>query len=177
MISSVLSNLNENLARIGGNFMGLAQTVYRKDKIMPGIVNELGEIKYAGIDDIVKLTAYHRINSAQTTQLKNGKGDAEGDLQSTFQMSLFVYWDIRRLKLMQDELLLLLYANFLTEIKGFKDIKRLTISIGQANFSSQDIFAVEFRGGEFKIPEYLSVMKLDYSIQIIVNPDCLPACP
>lgn len=183
MISEVLDLINEQLMGINPaeKIYGQAQTVHRisgsETDELPGIIGADGEIKYVGIDDVESIIIYHKLNAGSIIQQNNGRGDTVGDLQDTFSLSLITYWDRKKIKLMPDQMLLLIQARMPQEIRGIKDIKTIRIRPVNINLNTLQIFNTEYRSNIFRLPANIHLIQLNYNIETVFNPDCFRECP
>jgi hypothetical protein len=183
MVNKVIDTLNPLLDGIVTSQIvyGLAETTIRLRGSVrvgfPGVIMANGEVKYVGIDDVKSIIIYHKLNSATTTALNNGKGDNPGDLVNAYSMSLLVYWDRRKLNLYPDELFQIIQARWPQVIMGIPDTKVVRIRISNSNMNSLQVFSQEYSYEDQKIPENVQLMQVNYTTEITFNPACITACP
>jgi hypothetical protein len=183
MVNEVINILNEQITDLvtGQAVYGLAQTVLRKQgterEMLPCIVSPDGEGKYVGIDDVKSLITYHKLNSATSTQIANGKGDNPGDISNTYTLSLLIYWDRKRFNKQPDELLMLIQARWPQVILNMPDTKSVGIRITNSIMNSQQIYSQEYQLENPNLPANIHLMQINYNIEIKFNPACVEACP
>ena len=183
MIVEILDLINDQLKGIdpAEKVYGQAQTVIRisgsEQDELPGLIGADGEIKYVGIDDVESIIIYHKVNSVSIIQQNNGRGDAVGDMQDTFSLSLIAYWDRKKIKFLPDQLLLMLQARLPQEVRGITDIKTVRIRPVNTILNTLQIFNTEYRGNSFKLPANIHLIQLNYNIETVFNPDCFRKCP
>lgn len=183
MVEEVISILNDSLKGLIPDqaLYGIAQSVYRivgtERETLPCVVSKDGEGKYVGIDDIKSIIGYHKMNTVSTTTLANGRGDNHGDLTNTFGLGFYLFWSRVRFNKMPDEFLMLVQSRWPVIIKGMPDIKIAKVKIGNTNTNTLQIYSQEYTEPSPKLPANVSLMQINYSIELTFNPDCLPGCP
>lgn len=183
MVNEIIDILNESLAGLTTSqvMYGVAQSMERTQgterEILPCIVDRTGEGKYVGIDDVKTIIGYHKLNSATSVQVNNGKGDNPGDLTNTYSLSMILYWDRRRFNQLSDDLLMLIQSRWPILVLNMPDTKVVRIRLGNAIFNSLQIYAQEYALENPKLPPYASLAQFNYTIEITFNPACIKACP
>lgn len=183
-LRSFLNKINGNITGIlpDTKVFGLAQSIVRTagegNETLPGIVGKDGEIEYVGIDDINAVRIYHKVNSVTSSRVatRQGFGDELNDIVNVYLMSMVVWIDHKRTKLHPEDLFLFLQANIPDEIKS-DPYKRILLSVTSVNFNSRAVFAAEYAGIDFKLPENKSLFQLNYNIESTFSKNCFVKCP
>lgn len=182
MISRIIEHINGGFKGIiqGEQYYGLAQTVMRiqgtEREGLPGIVGSNGEVRYVGFDDVHPIIVYHKLNNVATARVANGKGDKLGDMQYIYQLAMYVYWDRKKIGLQPDELMMLLQGRYPNAIQSEMDIKSITMRLTGMNANTSQLITQEYQGSAFIPAPEKSFMQINYSVDIIFNPACLPVC-
>lgn len=183
MVEQIISILNESLKGFTSDqdLYGLAQSVLRvvgsEKELLPCVVGKEGEGEYVGIDDIKSIIGYHKLNTVTSSILTNGRGDNHGDIINTFGMGFFLFWNRARFDKKPDELLMLVQSRWPVIIKGMPDIKIAKVKMGNINTNTLQIYNQEYQEANPKLPPNVSLMQVNYTIELTFNPDCLPGCP
>ncbi len=178
IIEKSLSGIHES-----EKFFGIAETVLRETgsvlERMPGIINSIGEIKYAGIDDIHSVMVYFKNTSATIAGAKNGTGDNYGDFRNVFNLGMYVYWDTQKINMSPDEMLMMMQSRLPNVIRGIKDAKTIALLPLNANTNTYQIYLQEYGSSERMrpLPESKRILQLNFSIEITFNPECFRKCP
>lgn len=186
MIDQIIDLINNNLDGIHENeiVLGIVQKLYRKNSddsvdFIPGIVDDNGDAIYAGIDDINSLIIYHKINSANLSFLQRGGYGDTRDNEDSIVCSCLAIWDIRKIKLQNADMLLLLRSRFPQEIKieNIEGIKRIQIIPNIATLNSKQIFDSEYSFNEtYLLPFYINLIQINYTIFIKYDQQCIDKC-
>jgi len=163
MISSIVHKINEEIAAkiadypclLGMQFFGLAEPVVRSsedEQLFPVIVDFTGEDTAIVVDDDYPAGLYHRLlsksYSAAPTKQQYGNQNvriAEADM-------LLVCWAFRnKIKTTADVLEGLLYSVFDDDIRAV-----------QSSFDRRAVFAGEFSGFPFFLPEDVMLFGMKY---------------
>lgn len=183
MVNGLVQNINNGFIGIiqAEKYYDIAQTVVRvrgsEREALPGVVAPNGEIEYVGFDDAFSMIVYHKLNALTITRITNGRGDNIGDVQYGYQLSMYAYWDRKKLQMMPDELLMLLQARFPNKVLLHADIKSISLRISGMNPNTAQLIAQEYQNPAFTIEANKSFMQINYLADIIFNPACLPTCP
>lgn len=161
---------------------GIAQTFVKgaadkKVKFVPGVVDKDGEIKYVGIDDIFSLITYHKLLSCTTTVVAStGVGDKLNDLKNTYSMSLIAWWNMKKVNMIHDEMLMIFQARIPRMLKVNLLKGPAIIATTSSIMNSLQVFASEYREENVWLPEKMNLLQVNYTIETIFQPDCIPVC-
>lgn len=184
--SAFISAINEQIepllmAFTGFRLFGIAQGMIRKvgdqPQLIPCLVNLDGEGTYVGLDDAAPITIYHKSNSIAIADKPNsGVGDSRANSVNTYQNSLIVFLNRRLTKLLPDEFILVLHANLKDGIKIPK-YKTINIRLQNIILNSQQVFASEYQGFDYRIPPHFSLFAINYQIESVFDKSCFATCP
>lgn len=183
LLRNYISQINKNFSGLipGIKVYGLAQSVIREtssgEELLPGIVDQDGEITYVGLDDEDPVRLYHRLAGLTTGRITGqGYGDNHNDIVNTYQMVIICYINHKRSKLFPEELFLYLQANIPDALK-VEPYKTITIKTGNVIFNSQLVFRAEYAGSDFKLPAEHSLFQINYTIETVFKKNCFEKCP
>lgn len=179
-----IKKLNQDLQGLisGIKVFGIAQPVTRPgegdtEELLPGEVDQDGEITYVGIDDVDPVRIYHRIAGLLVTRATNqGYGEAESDVVNTYQMAMIVYINHKKTKLYPEELFLYLQANIPDAIKS-EPYKNIKVRIANVITNSQVVYRAEYGASTYKLPAEQSLFQVNYTIETRFKKDCFVKCP
>lgn len=162
----------------GTKWLGLAQTITRDGQGMPGVIDDFGEIKYIGVDDVAPIIIYHKSNNL-VTSLKQGVGTGFGDNTGfnvyTFQNQLIAFIDRKKTGITADEFILLLQANLPDKIKK-SPYRQLMVRLQNANISTAQVFTLEYPGAVNKLKPEQQLILINYQIEATFDKACLEKC-
>lgn len=166
-IRNIINDLNSALNAVfkGARFYGAAVSVEREGKVQP-VVNELP----VGFDDVYAMQVYHKINGATITY-KPGFGDQSQTI-NTFSLSLFVFNNEKRTGLKSDEIAMIIQSVFAS--KNILSVRILPTAI---ILNSALIYATEYRGSDYRLSEYQSLIQMNYNVEITFKSGCFDLCP
>lgn len=183
MIARVIDIVNRQFVGIHSEakVYGIAESILRTsgtvNEKLPGIIYANGEIEYVGIDDVSPLIIYHKINSVASVQFTNGVGDARGSIQNTYNAAAFVYWDMARVGIPNDNMLMVVQSNIPLQITGIKDIQLVTLRLSGGIINSYQVFASEYSLPETKLlPQNKMFLQVNYIVEITFKPECFRKC-
>lgn len=166
-ISNIIAELNEALSAVfnASKFYGAATSVERNGRLEPS-VNESA----VAFDDSYSMQVYHKINSIQITS-KAGYGNIEATI-NTFSLSAYIFNNEQKTKLKQEEVAMIIQSVFSSK-------KILSVRIVPVNviLNSAGIFAAEYRGHQYPLSEYFSLMQFNYNVEITFKSGCFDLCP
>ena len=166
-IRSTICQINTALRPVfpGSKFYGVAVSTEREKKVQP--VSDEMPVSY---DDDYSLQAYHKINGIQVTY-KPGVGRDDNTI-NTFAMSMFIFNNDKKTGLKQDEIAMIIQSI----ISG---INISSVSITPISFilNTQAVFAAEYRGHDFRLPESMSLTQMNYNIEVTFKSGCFDLCP
>lgn len=166
-IRSTICQINTALRPVfpGSKFYGVAVSTEREKKVQP--VSDEMPVSY---DDDYSLQAYHKINGIQVTY-KPGVGRDDNTI-NTFAMSMFIFNNDKKTGLKQDEIAMIIQSI----ISG---INISSVSITPISFilNTQTVFAAEYRGNDFRLPESMSLTQMNYNIEVTFKSGCFDLCP
>lgn len=186
-INDVTLSINENLKDVfskypGIVFHGIAETVLKKqgtvEMYMPALFLDSGDYQYVGIDNTFTMIGYHKLNRLSTSfQLNSVKsyGRKEGIYTNNYSLSLFLYYDRKKIKLFPDEVYLKIISALQNgmKIKGFNSV---IARINEVILNSQQVFQKEYKGVDFKLPVEKSILEIGYTVEGTFDKDCLDNC-
>ena len=166
-IRNIISGLNESLALVfnGAKFYGVATSVDKEGKLQP-VVDE----RPVSFDDSYALQLYHKINKISVAY-KPGFGDQNKTI-NTFDLSAYVFNNERLTKLKTDEIAMIIQSSFANQ-----NIQSVRILPSSIILNTAQIFATEYRGVDFRLTEYHSLMQFNYQVEITFKSGCFDLCP
>lgn len=179
MISDVINHINTGLKKVfesvpGVKVYGLAQTMIKDSKFIPALVDHTGEGKYIGIDDGSPVILYHKTNSI-TSIIDKSKavGREVGAIVNTYNQTLIVYLNRKKLKLTPDELFLFIQAKFPDTLQ--KEPFTILVKITNVILSSEQVWASEYKT-LFSLPPEANLFALNYTIEGSFKKGCFDRC-
>lgn len=148
-------------------------------ELFPGVVEKDGEVTDVTIDDTKPVIIYHR-NSGITTQNVTGRqgyGDGKSDLMIAYQMAMIVFVNHKKTKLYPEELFLFLQANIPEGLVVKQPYKSVNIRTTNVILNSRLVFAAEYSGIAFSLPESMSLFQINYVIESTFTKNCFAKCP
>lgn len=183
-LNNLIAQINkpfENFIQ-GIKLYGLAEAVLRVSgtvtETIPGIVENDGEIKYVGPDDLQSMIIYHKaaaLNSRESAVVK-GVGDQPGAIQNLYSLSMFIWLNRKKTKLRPDELFLYVQANIPFKIEVDPYVQVFT-RINSAVLNGQQVFESEFKGVDYKLPAHQSMLQINYTLESTFKARCFEKCP
>lgn len=174
----------------GTKLYGISSPIIRESQksgsnIVPGIINEKGEIVYTSIDDKYPVSAYHKVNAMTYPVDKADDFGKQGDFKtSKADMSLIVFGLSNKIKMLSYELETLLMSGFPEGMGKLNDkavlatwqIKSLSLITTSSDMNARNIFNTEFPGANYFLkPEHI-LFKLNYTIESSFNKTCFATC-
>lgn len=183
-LNKFIEEVNKPLEKIisGIKVYGLAESIARKTgtvtEVFPGVIDNDGEIKYVGIDDLNSVIIYHKANAlgVRNSTQNRGFGDDLNALINAYSLSMIVYMDRKKTKLSADQLFLYIQSNIPSEIK-MSPYKQILIQISTVILNSQAVFDSEYKGSENPLPANHSLMQINYTIESTLQKRCFEKCP
>lgn len=145
---------------------------------IPLYVDYMGEGSFNAIDDRFALCIYHTCNSLEfESKAELEFGDGQDFQTDTANMSVFIYGDRRKLKMIQETIIAIVAsampASYTASAAGFS-------SANISSVSSPNDSLVAWRDQFQNIPYPLSPEKffvqLNYQIQTIIQKSCIEVC-
>jgi len=166
-IRNIITEINAGFAGYLNNavYYGVAQPVEREGKSQP-VVNE----RPVSFDDSYGIMIYHKLNSVNITR-RAGMGRKENTV-NTFAVSAIVFNNERKSVLKTDEIAMIMQSAI--EQLEITSVKILPV---RAILNTQIIFGTEYRGHTYSLPEYASLMQLDYTVEVTFKAGCFDLCP
>lgn len=180
MISHVIAEINKGLTKLfetvaGAKVYGLAQTMLKDGKYIPALVDNSGEGKYIGIDDVSPVITYHKLNSITSALNKtNSYGDTPGIITNTHNNTIIVYLNRKRLKILPDELFLFIQAR-IPDSAQLEPFKSISIKITNVILSSEQVWAMEYKR-DFTLPPEANLFAVNYTIESSFKKGCFDKC-
>lgn len=185
MIEQFIYSINNQLrdlleewpgAALHGRAESITRTAGSEQETLPCLVGKNGELTYIGIDDVHPLIAYHKVNVIAPQVRTTGYGDRLGDQVNTYQNSLIIYFDRKRIGLIPEDLILYIQSNFPEKIT-LEPFKNIIIRFTGAVLNARVVFNEEYEGASFFLPAEKSFFKINYSIESVFTKDCFKKCP
>lgn len=184
-LPAFISAINDHLAGSlpagkGCRLYGLGQSILRKigseEQLMPCVMDNNGEYKYIGVDDLDTVALYHKCTSV-STQVKatNAVGDELGDLVDTYTNSIVIYLDRTKARISEYDLLLHIQSNMPTGFKA-QPYKNNIVRLTGANMNSRAIFEREYKGTTTALPAEKVLFEINYTIESIFKKNCFDKC-
>ncbi len=166
-IRNIVTLLNQALEATfkGGRYYGVAISVEREGKTQPS-VNE----KSVSFDDDFALTFYHKINGVSISYQK-GYGDQNKTI-NTFSLSAYVFNNEKRSGLKTDEIAMIIQSVFANQ-----NILSVRILPSSVILNTRQIFETEYRGVQYSLSEYMSLLQFNYAVEITFKSGCFDLCP
>lgn len=177
-IRNIISIINTSLAGIfkGSKLYGVAVLVEREGRGKP-VVDE----QPVGYDDSYAMQMYHRLTGPITITYQPGYGDTTNTVNA-FQVSAFVFNNEKITKLKTDEI-----AMVIQSVLQVLNIDKAVLTASKTNYvrvlptqiilNSQQIFATEYRGVDYALNEYQSLLQINYTVEISFKGICFDLCP
>lgn len=153
-----------------------------KLEIFPSYVNENGEGVYVGPDDDYDVIIYHRINSIQTGRGRVQESFGDDNLKDTHvvRIGMVVFGMRDSLKLSNDEMAVLLHANFPDAVTK-EMLKELSfsasnINVKDINLNDMQVFMEEFQNVQFFLKPEQFLLKMNYTIESAFLKRCFKKC-
>jgi hypothetical protein len=183
-LNSFIDVINEPLKTFvsGVKVYGIAEPIARKRgsviEVLPGVIDNNGEIVYVGPDDLESVIIYHKANALGTKVATGIKsyGNEPPPFVNAYSMSMIVYLDRGKIKMRPEELFLFIQANMPYEIKQEPYLKILTL-INTVILNTQTVYDNEFKGFENPLPANHSLMQINYTIESTFRVKCFEKCP
>lgn len=185
MNSVFIHEINEGLKDLFKSFKnakvyGLAQSVIRKqgtrEDLLPCVISKDGESTYIGIDDVYSIIAYHKTSSMSFKLVGSPSGDSIGDIQNTYQNTLYVYLDTKKTKLLPEELILYIQANF-PDWLIIKPYLTVRTSFTNVILNTQVVYASEYKVTDSKLSAHQHLFAINYNIESTHKKGCFDKCP
>ena len=166
-IRNIISQINNTLNGIfkGSKIYGVATLVEREGKSQP-VVDSL-PVSY---DDSYALQMYHRLQGVAISY-EPGYGNTK-TTTNTFQISAVVFNNEKITKIKTDEIALIIQS-----VLSGLNIHSVEILPTQIILNSQQIFSTEYRGVNYALNEYQSLMQINYTVEITFKGVCFNLCP
>jgi hypothetical protein len=148
-------------------FFGLAEPVIRRvsgDEVFPVVVDFDGEDTEVFADDDFPVGIYHRLISKTYSEPKIKHQYGEQAVQQAVADMILICWVFRnRVRATADVIESLIYSSFQKEIKA-----------GTSSFDRRAVFAGEFSGLPFFLPEDVMLFSMKYRFMYpITDRDCM----
>ncbi len=166
-IRNIVSTINGVLNNVfkASMLYGVATPAEREGKLQP-VVSE----RPVTFDDSYALQLYHKVNGVNITY-RPGFGDANKTID-TFNMSAIVFNNEKRTGLKSDEIAMIMQS-------VLSNLNILSVKILPANIilNTRQIFEAEYRGNDFPLSEYHSLIQINYSVEVTFKSGCFDLCP
>lgn len=166
---------NEKIAPLiaGLKTYGIAKTAIKDTGLMPYI-----DEKYIGVDDTYEAQIYHKqltINS--TTIARSGYGDSDADLQNTYGMAMFVYFNEKKCGIRADELYTYIQSVITGVLKadGYKSIR---VNVLNAILNDSQVWSQEYGKTPYRLAGPQRLVQINYTIVMVFEKSCItiPQC-
>lgn len=182
-LGNFISTINDNLRTIthGAKFYGISRSISRGTQTLPGFVNKSGEIEYVGLDDKFPVIGYHKLTGITTDRLlpnsKTSYGDDYSDTRNSYGLSLFIYLDQKMTGIAPEDYFLIIQSALPDSVGLFTNYKTVLMRFNNVILNTEQIFAAEYKGTEFKIPAEKHLFQLNYTIESTFKKGCFDKCP
>lgn len=173
-IHDIIKVVNDSLKGLVDDavWQGVASNVKRKDVSQPEI-NE----KYAGIDDVHPLVAYHKLISLNSSVIaRSGYGDSAGYIKNAYSLALVVFVNRGKCKLYQDQVLLAIQAN-LPDLIDAPPYKSVQVIMGRVDLDSETVYGQEYTNARYKLGTDQYLFRINYTIETTFKKGCFHRCP
>lgn len=173
MLQSIVKWINEQLCQLNkdGKLYLIAKSAVKDDKTMPYV-----EGSYIGIDDTYPIQIYHKQLGMSTITIGNsGYGDSVGDLQTTHQMALIVFFNEVKCRLKPEDLYEQVLAK-LTGILKLEGYKYVRINVQNAILDDQRVYAQEYGQTNYRLGEFQRLIQINYQVLFVFDKNCISNC-
>lgn len=152
---------------------GIAKTAAKDNAIMPYV-----DEKYIGIDDTYESQVYHKQLSVSSTNVaRSGYGNSDANLQNTYGMAMFVYFNEKKCGIKADEL----YTYIQTVVTGVlkaEGYKSVRVNVLNAVLNDTQVWAQEYGQTPFRLAGPQRLIQINYNIVIVFEKNCItiPNC-
>lgn len=179
-LSKFITRINESISGLvtGLKVYGIAEPIARGTEVIPGIVENDGEIIYVGVDDLQSAIIYHKVNALSTrlSPVVKGVGDSPNGIQNAYGISMIVYIDRKKIKMRPEDFYLFISANIPYQL-SIAPYNLVLIQINSVILNSQTVYDSEYKGVERRLPANHSLMQINYTIESTFKKDCFAKCP
>ena len=163
MITKTINQIDERIAKqtikypclMGAHFFGLAEPVVRRtndDAIFPVIIGADCECTDVFVDDDFPIGIYHRLLSKQYSPTDKKMQYGDDYIQIAIVEMILICWALRdKINASADNLERLIYSCFPNDAKAVS-----------SNFDRRNVFAGEFSGIPFNLPEDVMLFSMKY---------------
>jgi len=152
---------------------GVAKTAAKETGLMPYI-----DDKYIGIDDTYSAQLYHKqISIGSTVVARSGYGDSASDLQNTYNMAMFVYFNENKCGIKADELYTYIQS-IITGVLKAEGYKLIRVNVLNAILNDQQVWAQEYGQAPYRLAGSQRLIQINYNIVAVFEPNCItiPNC-
>ena len=180
--------INKRIARClpdNRQMLGIAHLAKRSretgpEEVWPAVYQGHGESIYAGAEDTYTATVYHRALGVTVAKAATGGyGRKAADDIARHRMTMVVFANRDAIGKSPDELamhVLQLLPATLASAELPKIVKYVAITATDIILSEEQVFGEEYRNVQYFIkPEHL-LMKINYTIEGVLKPNCLNTC-
>lgn len=166
-IHNIVSTINSTLNNVfkGSAIYGIASPSEREGKAQP-VLNE----KPVTFDDSYALQLYHKVNGINITY-KAGFGNANKTID-TFNMSAIIFNNEKRTGLKTHEI-----AMIIQSVLSVINISSVRVLPNNVILNTRQIFDAEYRGQDYPLSEYHSLMQINYQVEVTFKSGCFDLCP
>ena len=185
-VTKFIGAINEQIkplldAFTGSQLYGLAKSMVRETgtvrELLPALVDKEGEGRYVGIDDVAPVIIYHKSNSITVSEKPNsGMGNSRALQIYTYNNTMIVFMDRKKINLLPDEFILLLQANISDGLK-VPDYKTVLIRFQNIILNTQQVFVSEYQNTTYKIKPNMNLFAINYQIETTFEVKCFAKCP
>ncbi len=176
MIETIIDTINSTLSLPqGSRVQGVAELVFKGTEYSPWLIDKNGEGKYAGFDNTLSVSIYHKINDVTVQAGRNGFGDDLGDLVNTYNCTLVVYLNRKKTNLTPIELMLSIQNQFPSAMK-IKPYQNIVIRFLKVILNSTQIWLQEYQGVAYNLPTDSNLFAINYQIESTFKKGCFINC-
>lgn len=187
-LEQIVTNINNAIeaklksASVNISLHGISIQAKREDEQFPVYFDNSGEGTFNAIDDRFALCIYHKCNSLdfETTEILDF-GDGEAFQTNTANMSVFIYGDRKKLKMIQETVILIVASALPATMPqsftlNFNGLSSANISTVSSPNNSQDAWRQEFQNIEYTLAPEKFFVQLNYTIETIIQKSCIEVC-
>lgn len=147
-------------------------------QIFPCVVSKSGECIEAIVDNTKPLIIYHKLLGMNIQLLASRSfGDSAGDVQSTHNMQMVVYFGRDHLPMTMEDLYIQINHYIPEQIEAYSPYKRIVIKQTGLNANVLQIFQAEYKNVPYRLRPNDVLFTINYTIETVINKNCVvPIC-
>lgn len=149
-------------------------------ELVPGIINENGEITKVYPDDKNVIQVYHKINSSSVSVDKAQYGNGNTRLVRTANMSMIIFGLRSTIKRTEDEMDLFISASLPSKLTKQQlidnELKDCSINHTNTDFNSLQIYSREYNSKQYYLNSSHLFFEMKYTIECKFDKSCINTC-